>query len=147
MGSVLFLASSTVLLAAWFRYICLLILRVGSTADYAAAVACANALRFPEIQQRLAHPDAARPAHLDDLRRALDRDYTRVTALIRYGAQFRRAGDRAERRLLMLDFQILRARYAISRRLSVRRCHRTLEEMVCIVQHFACVMGECAAAH
>jgi hypothetical protein len=141
----LFPAASFALLAYWFRYICLLILRAGSARDYATAVARANALRFPEIQQKLAEESAAEPAHLDVLRRALDSDYRLLTSLMRYGAKFRTAGQQMEQRMLMLDFQILRARYAVSRRLSVRRCRRTLEKMIHILRHFAGMMGECAA--
>src|SRR5947207_3593770 len=100
----LFPAASFALLAYWFRYSCLLILRAGSARN-AAAVARTNALRFPEIQKKLAEESAAEPAHLDVLRRALDRDYRLLTSLMRYGAKFRTAGQRTEQKMLMLDFQ------------------------------------------
>jgi hypothetical protein len=141
----LFMAASIVLLVFWFRYTCVLILSAGPPRDYGAAVARANALRFPEIQQKLAEQDSPEPAYLDTLRRALDRDYMLLTCLIRYGAQFRTAGQRMEHKMLRLNFQILRAWYAVSKRLSVDRRRRTLEQMVHILRHFAGMMGECSA--
>lgn len=144
-ANVLFVAISGVLLVYWFRYTCLLILSTRAIRDYAAAVAEANALMFPEIQEKLAGeiPEAA---HLDALHRALDRDYRLLTCLMRHGAEFRMAGRRLEHRMLVLDFHIMRAWYAVSSRLSARQSRHALEEMVHIVRHFADTMGECAAA-
>jgi len=141
----LFAAASFALLVIWFRYACLLILSAGSTQDYGADVARANALRFPEIQQKLAVDAAAKPGCLDTLGRALVSDYRLLTTLIRHGAEFRTAGQRMEHKMLMLYFQILRAWYTVSKRLSIQHGRRTLEEMAHILRHFAGMMGECAA--
>ncbi len=143
-ANVLFVAMSGVLLVYWFRYTCLLILSTRAIRDYAAAVAEANALRFPEIQEELA--GEIPEAQLDALNRALDRDYRLLTCLMRHGAEFRMAGRKIEHRMLVLDFQIMRAWYAVSSRLSSRYSRQALEEMVHIVRHFADTMGECAAA-
>jgi hypothetical protein len=56
------------------------------------------------------------------------------------------AGRQLEHRMLVLDFHVMRAWYALSRRLSVRRGHQALEEMVHILYHFADMMGECTAS-
>lgn len=144
-ANVMFVAMSSVLLVYWFRYTCLLILNTRAIRDYAAAIAEANALRFPEIQQELAGEIPA-GAHLDALHSALDRDYRLLTCLMRHGAEFRMAGRKLEHRMLVLDFQIMRAWYAVSSRRSSRYSRRALEEMVRIVSHFADTMGECAAA-
>jgi hypothetical protein len=141
---VLFVAASIALLATLFRYTCLLILRVASARDYAAVVR-ANALCFPEIQRKLADEGTSEAGYLDTFRQALDRDYILLTCLMRYGAKFRNAGQRIEHKMLILNFQMLRASYAVSRRISVQLGRRTLEEMVHILRHFAGIMGECAA--
>jgi len=140
------IAVSVVLLIYWFRYTCLLILSARCSRNYAAMVAEANALRFPEIEQALAHAQSAELAHLDALHLALARDYQLLTCLIRHGAEFRMAGRQLEHRMLVLDFQLMRASYAMSRRLSIRRGHLALQEMVHILYHFADMMGECTAS-
>jgi len=144
-ANVMFVAMSGVLLAYWFRYTCLLILSTRAIRDYAASIAEANALRFPEIQLELAR-EIPEGTHLDAIQSALDRDYRLLTCLMRHGAEFRMAGRKLEHRMLVLDFQIMRAWYAISSRMSSRYRRQALEEMVRIVRHFADTMGECAAA-
>lgn len=144
--NVLFIAVSVVLLVYWFRYTCLLILSARCSGNYAVTVAEANALRFPEIEQTLAQAQTAEVAHLDAFHLALARDYQLLTCLIRHGAEFRIAGRQLEHRMLMLDFQVMRAWYAISRRLSARRGRLALQEMVHILYHFADMMGECTAS-
>ena len=142
----LLIAVSAVLLVYWFRYTCLLILSVRCSRSYAAMVAEANALRFPAIEQALARAQSAELAQLDALHLALARDYELLTCLIRHGAEFRMAGQQLEHRMLVLDFHMMRAWYAISRRLSIRRGQLALREMVDILYHFADMMGECTAA-
>jgi hypothetical protein len=143
-ANVLFVAMSGVLLVYWFRYTCLLILSTRAIRDYAAAVAEANALKFPEIQQELAG-GLAEAEHMDALHRQLDRDYRLLTCLMRHGAEFRMAGRKLEHRMLVLDFHLMRAWYALTSRMSSRHSRQALEEMVHIVRHFADTMGECAA--
>ena len=144
--NLLLIAVSSVLLVYWFRYTCLLILNARSSRNYAAMVAEANALQFPEIEQTLARAHSEELEHLDSLHLALARDYQLLTCLIRHGAEFRMAGRQLEHRMLLLDFQVMRAWYAISRRLSLRRGRQALQEMVHILYHFADMMGECTAS-
>ena len=143
----LFIGVSVGLFVWWFRYTCALILCARSAKDYSASVARVNALRFPEIERRLADHTRAERAYLDLLRRALVRDYMLLTCLMRNGAEFRNAGLQMEHRMLMLDFQIMRAWYRVARRLSIQKGRETLAEMVDILHHFADTMGECSAAH
>jgi hypothetical protein len=130
----------------WFRYACVLILKARSARDYATAVAQANALQFPQVQQKLEAITAAQLPGLDALQRAVDRDYKLLIWLIRHGAEFRVSGRQVEHKMLLLDYQLLRAWYTCSRRVSVRRGRHALEEMVNIVRHFAAMMGERHAA-
>jgi hypothetical protein len=130
----------------WFRYACVLILRARSTRDYATAVAQANALQFPQVQQKLEAITAAQLPSLDVLQRAIDRDYKLLIWLMRHGVEFRTTGRQVEHKMLLLDYQLLRAWYTCSRRMSVRRGRHALGEMVNIVRHFAGMMGERATA-
>jgi hypothetical protein len=140
--NLLTVALSCCLLVYWFRYACLLILTARSAQDYATAVAQANALQFPQIQQKLEGAAAAGRSHLDALQRALDRDYKLLVWLMRHGAEFQVAGRQVEHKMLLLDYQLMRAWYACSKRMSLRRGRNALEEMVHIVRHFAGMMGE-----
>jgi hypothetical protein len=145
-ANVLTIVFSCSLLAYWFRYACLLILSARSARDYATPVAHANALQFPQIQQKLEGAAAAELPHLDSLRRALDRDYKLLTWLLRHGEDFQVAGRQVEQKMLLLDYNLMRAWYTCTRRMSLRRGRRALEEMAHIVRHFAGMMGERRAA-
>lgn len=142
----LFIVTSLALLAWWFRYACTLILTSRPATNYAPIVARLNALRFPDIQQKLAEQTVAELASLDTLRRALVGDYKLLTSLMQHGATFRTAAQQTEYRMLMIDFRVMRGWYFISRRLSMTRGRNALGEMVAILQHFADAMGECNSA-
>jgi hypothetical protein len=55
-------------------------------------------------------------------------------------------GDALENRMLMIDYQIMRVFYLITRNLYPKQARRALEEMSDIVGHFANSMGERVAA-
>jgi hypothetical protein len=131
----------------WFRYACILILKARSARDYATAVAQANALQYPQIQERLEGITAAQMPSLDVLKRAVDHDYNLLIWLMRHGVDFRVSGRRVEHKMLLLNYQLLRAWYTCSRRVSMSRGRHALEEMVNTVRHFAGMMGERAIAN
>ncbi len=145
-ANVLMIAFSATLLLYWYRYACQLILKARSTRDYAAAVARANALRFPEMQRRLTAPTSNNVSHLDGIHRALERDFRLLTWLMRHGAEFHAAGSRVEHWMLMLDYRIMGIWYGLLRRISLRRGKDALQEMIHIVNYFAGIMGECTAS-
>lgn len=145
-ANALFIAVSGVLLVYWFRYTCLLILSARCSRNYAAGIAQANALHFPEIGQKLEQSSAAEGDHLDALQHALARDYRHLTCLIRHGAEFRMAGRQLEHKMLVVDFHLMRAWYSLSRRMSIPLRRQALQEMVHILYHFADRMGECTAS-
>jgi hypothetical protein len=130
------------LLVYWFRYTCLIVLRTKPVLRYATKVATANQLNVLLVQEQLASNGQA---EFDDLRQMLERDYRLVTFLIENGANFRPSGFGIESFLLKADFQLMRAFYATSRRLSPSQCRSALKEMAEIVSHFADAMGESAA--
>jgi hypothetical protein len=135
--TVVFTASSVLLLAYWFRYTCLLIMSAKTTRDYAASVAAANQLGFLEVQSQLcdAVPD------LDRLKNALDRDYKVLTYLLKNASNGSEEGA-IEKRMLEIDYRIMGAWYSVSRRFSQSAASRAVEEMALVVAHFANAMGE-----
>src|SRR5947209_2098594 len=122
-----FIAVSGVLLVYWFRYTCLLILSARCSQNYADMIAEANELRFPEIGQKLESSNSAEVDHFDALQNALARDYQHLTSLIRHGAEFRMAGQQLEHKMLVVDFHLMRAWYALSRHMSIPRRRQALQ--------------------
>lgn len=136
--TVIISSSSFLLFGYWFRYTCLLILSARTTRDYAASVAMANQLNFLEVQSQLRVSNA----NLAALQQSLDRDYRVLTYLLNNSA----IGDSGiEKRMLQVDYRMMRAWYRVSRNLSPSVACRALEEMSQVVAHFANSMGERSA--
>ena len=135
---------SVVLFLYWFRYTCLLILSAKPARDYSAQVASANELRFLDVRDALA--SASESCFLGTLQKDLERDYRLLTYLLRHGARFQALSQRLEQRMLMLYFQAMKLRCALSRVVPGFDRKKPLEEMANILGHFANQMGERALA-
>jgi hypothetical protein len=134
---------SVCLFIYWLRYTCQLILSAKSARDYTRDVAQANNLLFLQVQQELAQ--ARERYDLDTLHSKLQNDYRLVTYLLVHGSAFHANGDRLEQIMLMLNFRLLKAYYALSSPLSVSIGKRALHEMTQVVGYFANRMGERSA--
>jgi len=145
-SNLLIIAISLALLVYWFRYTCLLILRTKTSFDYAAEVASANRLSFPEVQTRLS-TFRSRPESLDPLHQSLAKDYRLLTYLLAHTTAVNAGGFTLEQRMLMVDFRVMQLWYAMVRRIGIRHAQFALEEMSSILTHFANAMGERAAAN
>ena len=141
--SVIMIAVSIGLLAFWFRYTCRLILSAKSARDYSQEVAVANALRFLDVQKDL--PEARERRQLDTLQKKLEKDYLLLRYLLHHGPVFHTLSERLEQRMLMLDFELLKAVYAVTSELSHANAKRAVQEMTQVVSYFANRMGERSA--
>jgi hypothetical protein len=132
---------SVLLLAYWFRYMCLMILSAKTTQDYAGQVATANQLSFLEVQAQLG---AGASPELDRLHGALDRDYALLTRLLKNAGS---AGSESsmETRMLEMNYRLVSTWARASRNFSPAASRRALEEMSLVVAHFANIMGERSA--
>jgi len=139
-ASAIITAFSMTSLLAWFRYSCGLILSAKPAHDYALQVAAANELRFLEVQQDLAH---ANERHvLDMLRQKLERDYHLLSYLLQHSPALHTGSESFERRMMMLDFELMKGCYALACLLSRSGARRALQEMTQVVWYFANTMGE-----
>jgi hypothetical protein len=129
---------SLLLFVSWFRYACLLVLRAKPPRDYAAAAAAANQLGFPEVQVILR--DRA-DSDLEELKRLLDRDFALLTYVLRHASPPARIAA-IEKRMLEIDYRLMRAWYHASSNFSRTAAHRALDEMSIVVAHFASSVGE-----
>ena len=134
---------SVFLFIFWLRYTCGLILSTKSARDYTRDVAAANALHFLKVQQELARVRERRD--LDTLHSSLENDYRLLTYLLVHGPAFQSHVDRLEQLMLMLNFRLLKAFYALTCPVSVSKGKRALQEMAQVVGYFANRMGERSA--
>lgn len=139
LATTLITISSVALFGYWFRYTCLLILSTKTAQDYAAQVATANQLGFLEVRSQL----QTGSADLDRLCGALDRDYAVLSGLLKHAGSLEQST--LEKRMLEMNYQVMRAWYNTSRRFSPAAAARALDEMSQVIAHFANVMGESAA--
>ena|SRR5438874_13085074 len=127
---------SVVLFVYWFRYSCLLILQNRISSGVQQHVGAG--LSFSAVQERLKGQESGIDL-LDQLHRDLSNDYRIICFLLRCAAE--NDVDAIERRLLMLDYWILQAWYALSRRAAPLQARKALEEMSHIVCYFASSVG------
>jgi len=136
--TVLILAFSMALFVYWFRYTVLLLLSEENVSQHTADIGQLSVL---ETREALRHAPGDLP--LDRLQRALDNDYKMLRYLLDHAAGM---GLRPlEHYLLVLDYQIMRSWYRLTRNASSRQARRALDEMAGVVSHIAYKMGERAA--
>jgi hypothetical protein len=130
---------SLLLFLFWFRYVCLLVLKARPARDYAIAAAAANQLSFPDVQAILQNRAAA---DLEQLRHLLDRDFALLTYVLAHVASPPAGIAAIEKRILEIDYRLMRVWCGISARFSYAAARRALAEMSTVVAHFANSLGE-----
>ena len=130
---------SVVLFVYWFRYSCLLILQ--NRTSYSLPQTSASTLSFPMVQERLRSEENSMEL-LDQLHRNLINDYRVVCFLLRCSSE--RGVDPIERRMLMMDYWIMRGWYSLARRIARPQARKALEEISDIVSYFAHSVGRYA---
>ncbi len=139
-ASILIIVVSAALLAYWFRYTCVLILRTRTGKDRAGEMATANGLRFHRIQGQLVRE--APFADLPALQKALESDYRLLTYLAKHTAGLEVGGLTMEQRMLMLDFKAMRLVCSFCRWVGIDHARAALEEMSSVLNYLANAMGE-----
>ena len=131
-ASLLIIASSSALLVYWFRYTCALILTQKHSANYALKVASTIRLHFPHTEEALQTQPG--PPALDRLYECLQHDYRILADLL-----FEAASDNSlERRLLTIDFKLMRLWYGLTRTSrNLPQARSALSEMSSILRYFA----------
>jgi hypothetical protein len=134
--------ATAALVAGWFRYTCR-VARRAARRDYTAHVAKANQLKFLEVQRALL--SAPHESQLDPLAQKLEQDYRMLSYLLRHGPAIQALRARIEQRMVMLNFQLLKAYFAVTRTVLRSKGRRALEEMAQVVGYLANQMGARAA--
>jgi hypothetical protein len=133
---------SVILFVYWFRYSCLLILQTRSK-EVQINTAVATGLSYVDVQQRLGSAES--PEALDKLHQQLRGDYRIVSFLLRHSSDI--GVDPIERRMLMLDYQLLQVWYRVTCRMAPPQARRALEEMTTILGFFAQFLNRNALQH
>ena len=139
-ASTLIIVVSAALLAYWFRYTCVLILRTHTLKDRAGEMATANGLRFHRIQGQLLRE--APSADLPALQKALENDYRLLTYLSKHTVGLEVGGRTLEQRMLMLDFEAMRLVCAFCRWVGIDHTRAALAEMSSVLNYLANALGE-----
>lgn len=139
--SILILIIAPILFAYWFRYTCLLVLQSRCDERRAAAVAATIRLNFADVQKSLG--SSLRTTPLDRLHEMLEDDYQTLTDLLKpLGGT-----EGLDRRLLLLNYQLMRRWYSICRTVFPEQSRAALAEMARILQFLAGDFGQRASAN
>jgi hypothetical protein len=139
-ASLLITIVSVALLAYWFRYTCLLILRKHRQPERIHRASVANGLHLPALEHDLY---SAQPLQSDLLERALENDFQILSFLLAHASDL--GVSALERNLLALDFRLMRVWYRLVRLVSPSAARQALVEMVAILNHMAGAVGGAAA--
>lgn len=138
--SVVIIILSLAMFVYWFRYSCILILESSWNEEQAQVVAAQNKLSIGSITESLAQ--AVTAEELDKVKDLLDRDLNLVVSLLSKHPEFQEAGHSLECRMLMLDYKLMNAWYALTRTTAGPRAQNALREMAQVVGYIAGEYGE-----
>ncbi len=136
--SVVIIILSLAMFVYWFRYSCVLILESSWSEESAHAIVAQNGLSLGSVEESLAKAESAMA--MDQVKDRLDRDLEQVLALLAKSPIVRETGQSLECRILMLDYQLMKAWYALTRSTAGPRAQKALREMALVVGYIA---GEC----
>ena len=137
-ASFLIIGFSLILLAYWFRYSCILLLRAHAERLASAPAVSDIKFCFAEVQANLKTAPALDPLHL-----ALQRDREILIYLLQHAAGL--GLDSFEDRLLVLDYKVMQWWYSLTRIAAPQQARRALYEMASVLNVLAQKMGEQAA--
>jgi hypothetical protein len=131
-ASVLIIVVSLVLMAYWFRYSCLLVVRNLKEQRQAAPVDDPR-FAFSKVQADLetAPSQALLSGSLDPLHRSLDRDFQFLQYLVEHAAGLRL--DSVDDRLLMIDYKVMRWWYRFTLLAAPEQARRALAEQATVL--------------
>jgi hypothetical protein len=123
------------LLAYWFRYSCILLLR--HSADHAGVISPAmqGTFKSAAIQDGLEND-----APLDPLHDLLKRDYQVLTYLVRHSSRVKL--ESFEERLLVWDYQVMQFWYGVTKTAAPEQARQALREMAAVLTVLSLRIGE-----
>ena len=135
LASVLIIVVSIVLLAYWFRYTCILLLRNSET----EVAAPDSRFSFGLVRERL-----STDSRLDPLHASLQRDYQLITYLLENASGLEL--DSIEERMLLWDYKLMRCWYWLTRTAAPQQARQALGEMANVLSVLGVKLGKRAGA-
>jgi hypothetical protein len=138
LASIFIFSAAVLLLLYWCRFTCQLLIQSIPASGDAGSVATAYRLAFPGVQKALEEgPDQAA---LDALERSLEGDFR----ILLYLLQHSRGPEipAVQRKLLVVDYRLMRLWYRLMRRVSAERARKAVLEMSRVLGFFSQKMGE-----
>jgi hypothetical protein len=117
----------------WFRYTCLLIVHSAQADCETNLLASRIRLNYTDVRDRLRGAAPGGTA-LDSLFESLEGDFAVLKDLLEAAPE---AGS-LERRMLMINYYLIRAHFHLARKYSDARARHALTEMTTILRFFAC---------
>ena len=136
--SVVIIILSVAMFVYWFRYSCVLILQSSWSEELARVVAAQNGLFFGSVEESLAQAVTAQS--MNRVKDLLDGDLARILGLLSNCPGVRETGQSLECRMLMLDYRLMKAWFAVTRSTAGPKAQDALREMALVVGYLA---GEC----
>ena len=133
--SIVIIILSMAMFVYWFRYSCLLILEACWSEEEAKAGAGSQNLGLAQLELQLAQASTA--IDLDRVRKSLDRDLQVVQAMAQNCGELQVGGASLESRLLMIDYRMMQAWFAVTRPFAGPKAQNALREMSQIVAYLA----------
>lgn len=131
--SILIIVFSAILLAYWFRYSCLLLLR--NSTGHADATAPDERFSIGKVLEKVRTEQ-----HLEPLELALDRDYHMLSYLLKHAADLELGS--IENRMLILDYKLMRICYRTTRVIAPALSRKALAEMASVLGAVAQQAGQ-----
>jgi len=125
-ASVLIIVLCSALLAYWFRYSCILLLRNSVEEVSAISSAMQGTFKCAAIQDGFENG-----APLDPLHQLLTRDYRVLTYLVRHSSRVKL--ENFEERLLVWDYKVMQFWYGVTKNAAPDKARKALREMATVL--------------
>jgi hypothetical protein len=125
-ASALIIVLCSALLAYWFRYSCIILLR--NSAEEAGAV---NPAMPGTFQSAAVQNDLANDAPLDPLHKLLKRDYQVLTYMVRHSSRVKL--ESFEEQLLVWDYKVMQFWYGMTKTAAPEQAREALREMATVL--------------
>ncbi len=134
-ASFLIIAVCSALLAYWFRFSCILLLRTHAEQASNLATGIQGTFGCAEAQERLQKDD-----QLDRVHAVLQRDFEVLTYLVRHASGVKL--ESFEEKLLVWDYKTMRFWYALTKTAAPQQARQALSEMATVMTILAGRLGE-----
>jgi hypothetical protein len=134
-ASVSIIVLCSALLAYWFRYSCILLLRNSTEQAGAVSLAMQGTFKCGAIQEGLQNGEP-----LDPLHKLLAADYQVLTYIVRHSSRVKL--ESFEERLLVWDYKVMQFWYGVTKTAAPEQAREALREMATVLTVLSSRIGQ-----